>query len=191
MDHRRHSSAGFTLTELLIATGFFIVLSASGAAIFGSVTPQIRANSQVNRILSLLQNGRDSAISKQRPHVLQFDLVNHRVSLLRREEDEDVLVDMVAFEYGMQLQLPSGAPDTPDGYGNDGPTDFGSALAVMFDSEGSLVDEDALPINGTIYFGIPGKEQTTRAVTVTGSTGRARFYIWNGNQEWEGGWLAK
>ena len=36
----------------------------------------------------------------------------------------------------------------------------------MFDSEGSLVDGDGVPANGTIYFWIPGQVMTARAVTL-------------------------
>jgi hypothetical protein len=46
-------------------------------------------------------------------------------------------------------------------------------------------------VNGTIYFWIPGQVMTARAVTLTGSTGRARFYVWTSNATWTGGWLAK
>lgn len=189
--HQRHASAGFTIAELLIALGFFVVLSGSAAALFGSATPNIRANSQVNRVLSLLQNGREQAITRQRRHLLVCDQAANTISLFRLEGNAQVLVDQIGFEFGMRFELPSLAPDTPDGYGNGGAIDFDGAANVMFDSEGSFVDDNGLPVNGTMYLGVPGKAVTERAVTITGSTGRARFYLWNGNGAWQGGWLAK
>lgn len=187
---RRSSSAGFTLTEMLIVAGFFVAVSAAGLALFGSVTPSIRANGQVNRILSLLQNARDQAIARQRMHILRFDQTVHSVRVFRVDAGVETLVDAVVFEYGVRLGVPS-LPDTPDGYGNQGAIDFSTTGDVMFDSEGSLVDDDGVPCNGTIYFGIPGQALTARAVTITGSTGRPRFYVWNSNATWTGGWLAK
>lgn len=182
---------GFTLTELLMALAFFMILSATGTALFGSVTPSMRVNGQVNRVLSLMQNGRENAITKQRNHLIRFDEVGHRVELFRLEDGDEIPVETVAFEYGVQLFKFEGAVDTPDGYGGDSAVDFGEAAALMFNSEGSLVDESEIPTNGTIFLQIPNSGLTARAITITGSTGRARFYVWNGNAEWEGGWLAK
>lgn len=185
------STAGFTLTELLIALAFFMILSATGTALFGSVTPSMRVNGQVNRVLAMLQNGRENAITKQRMHLVRFDQDANLAELLRIEDGEQIPVETVAFEYGVRIFMFEGAVDTPDGYGNSAAIDFGDANALFFNSEGSLVDENEVPTNGTVYLQIPNSGLTARAITITGSTGRARFYVWNGNAEWEGGWLAK
>lgn len=182
---------GFTLIEMIATIAVFVILSAGSMALLGTVTPTIRTNSQVNRVLSLVQHGRESAITKQRRHVLRFDLEANSIALLRIEGVDEIPVETVAFEYGIQIMRFAGAPDTPDGFGNAAAVDFGDAEEIWFDSEGSLVDEEWLPRNGTIFLGMPGNPASARAITVTGATGRARFYVWNGNQEWEGGWLAK
>ncbi len=185
------STRGFTLTELVVALAVFLVMSASAMALYGNAVPTIRANGQVNRVLSLLQNGREAAIAKQRLHEVRFDLDTSTIELVRLEGEDEVAVETVGFEYSVQLMQFPDAGDTPDGYGVGSAADFGGAIALRFDADGSFVDGSGLPINGTFYLGIAGNPSTARAITVTGSTGRARFYVWTQNQEWEGGWLAK
>jgi len=184
-------SAGFTLTEMTVVLAIFMVMTAGAMALLSSAEPTIRANGQVNRVLSMMQRGREAAITRQRMHVVRVDEDAETIELLRLEDEVEVPVETIALEYGMQVHIFSGSPDTPDGYGNEAAADFGGATAVMFDSEGSFVDASGVPCSGTIYLGNPSDPSTARAVTLTGSTGRARFYVWNGNQEWEGGWLAK
>jgi type II secretory pathway pseudopilin PulG len=191
MQKHRSTAAGFTLAELMIATFIFVVLSAGGMALLGTAAPAIRANGQVNRVLSLMQRGRESAITRQRLHIVDFDEANSTINLIRVEGDEQILIETLVFEYGIAIHKFTDSPDTPEGYGNEGAVDFGGASEVMFNSEGSFVNGAGLPQNGSLFLGEPGKPATARAVTLTGSTGRARFYIWNGDQEWAGGWLAK
>jgi hypothetical protein len=37
-----------------------------------------------------------------------------------------------------------------------------------------------VPVNGTVFVGVPGLPYTARAVTILGATGRIRSYHWNG-----------
>jgi Tfp pilus assembly protein FimT len=190
MDKRYRTSSGFTLTELLMVMSLTIVMSAGAMALFGRAVPSMRANGQVNRILSLMQNGRESAIARQRLHIVRFNEGQNTINLIRLEQGVEVPVETVIPEYGVRITLFPDSPDTPDGYGAAGAVDFPEEGA--FDSEGSFVDGAGLPMNGTLYIGMPGSPSTARAITITGSTGRARFYIWNGGEDvWEGGWLAK
>jgi hypothetical protein len=51
----------------------------------------------------------------------------------------------------------------------------------MFGPDGSFVDPTGVPVNGTVFLGVPGQVETARAVTVFGSTGRVRGYRWIGS----------
>jgi hypothetical protein len=56
---------------------------------------------------------------------------------------------------------------------------------MMFQSDGEFLDgATALPINGTVFLGIPGQQSTARAVTVLGTTGRVRGWKSNGAVAW-------
>ena len=80
--------------------------------------------------------------------------------------------------------LSAGVPDSPDAFGNATAFDFGGAAIVQFLADGSLADGGAIPLNGTIFLGAPDTVLSARAVTVTGATGRAMAYRWNGSR-WE------
>jgi hypothetical protein len=41
-----------------------------------------------------------------------------------------------------------------------------------------------VPVNGTIFLGLPNQELGARAVTVTGTTARSQPYRWTGSR-WE------
>src|SRR6266850_1667344 len=45
---------------------------------------------------------------------------------------------------------------------------------------GSLVDQDGLTLNGTVFVALPNDKQSARAVTIFGSTGRVRGFRWDG-----------
>ena len=76
--------------------------------------------------------------------------------------------------------------DTPDAFGADAPASLGGATRLFFISDGSLVDEDSLPVNGTIFLGTADRPASARAITITGTTARARRYRWMGT-----GWVTQ
>lgn len=53
---------------------------------------------------------------------------------------------------------------------------------MKFTTNGALIDGNNSTVNGTVFLGIPGKNQTARAITILGATGRVRQYHWDGNQ---------
>ena len=97
---------------------------------------------------------------------------------------------------GSQFYVFPGLPDTPMAFGNSQPINFapasgGSAgLSVMFSTSGTLVGTTLTsgyatvgnnnPVNASIFVGIPGQQNTARAITVLGATGRVRSYYWTG-----------
>ena len=57
---------------------------------------------------------------------------------------------------------------------------FGTALKIMFGPDGTLIDNNGSPINGTVFLSVANNPASFRAVTVLGATGRVRSYRWNG-----------
>ena len=183
---------GFTLPELLVTLAFFMTISAMGFAVMGTAVPMIRTDGQVNRLLGMLQFAREMAISRQRDVEVRIDVNTNTIDLIRHDEGVEVPVQKLVFEYGVKLLQFSDMGDTPEGYGSTDAVDFNGATTLLFISDGSLVDDASVPVNGTIYLAMEGKRETARAITVTGSTARARFYKWTpDSQTWEGGWIGK
>jgi hypothetical protein len=58
---------------------------------------------------------------------------------------------------------------------------FGSATTEMkFAPDGTLIDQDGVALNGTVFVALGNQALSTRAVAVFGSTGRIRAYRWDG-----------
>jgi hypothetical protein len=53
----------------------------------------------------------------------------------------------------------------------------------MFTSEGTFVNANGDPINGTVFFSIPNQKNSARAITIMGATALIRVWRWNG-REW-------
>jgi len=166
------------LTELLIAVAFFMIISAMGFALTGVAAPSIRTDGQVNRVIGLLQVARETAITRQRDVEVRIDLEGNSLTVLRHEDDDEVPMSLLVLEGGVQLMQFESLGDTPQAFGNDDAADFGGSATLIFSPDGSFVGDDDLPLDGTLFFGMPDRTETARAVTLTGTTGRPRLYRW-------------
>jgi hypothetical protein len=60
----------------------------------------------------------------------------------------------------------------------------------MFNTDGTLIDTNGSPVNGSIFLSIFNQTGSTRAVTVLGATGRVRGYKWvSGPNNVNGSWV--
>ncbi len=186
------SERGFTMAETMVAMALFFVISGMAMATLNAALPSVRVDSQVNRVMGFLQYAREMAISRQRDVELRFDVANGSMTLIRMENGVEVPVETMFFEYAVKFNQFQGMGDTPESFGASTPVDFQGASSMTFISDGSFVDETGVPLSGTIFLGIDLKPETARAITVTGTTARARYYKWSPpNQTWLGGWSAR
>jgi hypothetical protein len=123
------------------------------------------------------------AITQRRNMEVQFASVigTGRIRTIRREVPgpATTLLREVYLEGGAEFVLiPSITTDTPDHFGNGNAISFGAATAIMFGTDGSLLDGAGNPINGTVFVSVHGLPQTQRAITVLGTLGRVRGYRW-------------
>jgi hypothetical protein len=133
--------------------------------------------------MAQLNYGRDLALTSRREIRIVFDVDRNEMRLLRlplpdAEEDDPETLATIPFEGGVKFGLLPGAGD-PDGFGHASSIDF-TADPVMFTTDGTLVDTNRSPVNGTVFLMIPEAPATYRAVTVLGSVGRVRGYRWTG-----------
>jgi prepilin-type N-terminal cleavage/methylation domain-containing protein len=177
---------GFTLVEMLVAITLFVIVSGVGVANLGPAIRTARANSQAARVSGLIQLARENAIRTQRDLELTVDTATNTLRIVRSNNGVATSVSEVTLEYNMSLRTFAGVPDTPEGFGMANAADFGGAARLFFISDGSLVDEDSVPVNGTIALGVADQQFSARAITVTGTTARARRYRWMGGQ-----WVAQ
>ena len=184
MKSRLSSESGFTLPEVLVVTALIAILSGIAVSLVGSWLPIARADAGMRQVMLQFTRAREQAISERREIEIQF-VGNNTLVLLRRDLDPAVPAEVlrqVSLEYDVRFTQLPGVPDTPDTFGAGSALDFQGAGEIMFTSDGSLIDETGIPVNGTVFLGLPPHVQSARGVTVFGGTGRIRGFRWNGVQ---------
>jgi type II secretory pathway pseudopilin PulG len=192
-NHQSRVEAGFTMPEMLITLAFFMIVSGMATATVNAVVPSVRTDGQVSRVLGSLQQAREVSISSRRDVEIRVDTGASTLTVVRLDGGgAETELRVLAFEYNVKFYKFNDMGDTPEGFGDGGVVDFGNSTQLIFTSDGSLIDETGVPVNGTIFLAIEGKRETARAVTVTGATARARLYKWSSSGTgWEGGWTAR
>ena len=187
---------GFTLVEAVVVVGIILVLVGfSMLQSFGSIQ-SYRANSAMDIVAGQLRVARQLAISQRRTVQVWFD-VNTVPPAIRYQVQPrlgvaaDVPGPMITMPLPAQTNylLENGVPDTPMNFGTCAGASpvciagVGGGLPTMiFTSTGQFgADQFGSTVyNGTIFLGVPNQPSTARAVTIMGSTGRVRPYVYEG-----------
>jgi prepilin-type N-terminal cleavage/methylation domain-containing protein len=186
--HPRQGSRGFSMIELLIAVSVTVIMVAASVPQLMPVLQQWHANNAASQMLSQLRWARQSSIAERRNIQVQF-LGNNELKLVRNEvpAGQTVLSDLF-LTGSVQFMLTPQLPDTPDGFGNTSAIEFGGLgggpVVMQFQSDGTFVDGNGNPINGSVFLGIPNYPSSARAITVLGATGRVHGFRTNGQ-----GWI--
>jgi prepilin-type N-terminal cleavage/methylation domain-containing protein len=181
--------AGFTLLEIMVTVAVIGVLAAMAIMVSPAMTQHARSESGIAQIMEAMRLGRETAISQRRNVELRF--IGLTAIQTAREDINaagavtgTTVLSTVELENHMKFQIePSVADDTPDGFGNTTAVAFGASPRRMFTSEGTFVDANGDPLNGTVFLSIHGQPLTQRAITIFGATGLVRAWRWNG-RDW-------
>jgi prepilin-type N-terminal cleavage/methylation domain-containing protein len=185
----RTNAYGFSLIELLVVMGLITTLAVGAAMMMPGLVNQSRADSSASVALNNLRLARDRAIGDRRNMELVFTAPKH-IQVQRdgiNGEANTIIIDTY-LDSDLTFLSFTGMGDTPDAFGlTNKPVAFGPTAgvypALMFTSEGTLVDGTGDTINGTLFLGAPGDTSTARAVTIFGPTALLRQWRWNG-KEW-------
>jgi type II secretory pathway pseudopilin PulG len=160
------------------------IVSAIALVQIGAVRQSLNGDSGMRVVLAQLNLARELSIAERRTVRLQFVNPN-TLQIIRNDVPAGTtMLSSAVFEGGVEFALTPGVPDTPDAFGSAQSVDFGAALSIVFNSDGTLVDERGRTINGTVFLAVRGgRARSVRAITVLGSTGRIRAYRWSG-AEW-------
>jgi prepilin-type N-terminal cleavage/methylation domain-containing protein len=176
------SERGFTLIEMMLVVCVMGIIAAMATFQIGSVRPGMQGDGAMRVVMGELNTAREMAIAQRRLMEIQFVGTN-RLQIIRHNlPNGTTILRDVAFESGVQYSLIPNITDTPDAFGNGTATDFGAAPGIMFNTDGSLIDNGGAPVNGTVFVSIPSMSLSFRAITIMGSTGRVRGYKWTGSQ---------
>jgi len=171
---------GFSTVELLVVIAVIGLMVAATVPQMQPLVQQLHANTATSQVLSQLRLARQTSIAQRRSIQVQF-LGNNEIKFVRNEvpNGQTVVCDLF-LDGNVQFLLVPSMPDTPDGYGNNNPVEFaglgGGPNVMQFQSDGTFVDGNGNPINGTVFLGIPNFPSSARAITVLGTTGRVHSF---------------
>jgi prepilin-type N-terminal cleavage/methylation domain-containing protein len=181
---RAQSDVGFSLLEVMLTIVIIGLMTSMAVVQIGTARQAINGDSNMRVVLAQLNLARELSISQRRTIRLDFVAPN-TLRIVRNEIPAGTtMLSSAVFEGPVEYLLLAGLPDTPDAFGRAQAVDFGAAVTILFNSDGTLIDQQGRPINGTVFLAVRGgTDRSARAITVLGATGRVRAYRWTG-AEW-------
>ena len=179
-NHRLKGESGYNLVEMMFVMGLMAVLSGMAVLQINTSRPGLKADGGMRVILGQLNQARELAITQRRFMRVTFTNPN-QVAIIREDTPlTTTTISTVLLEGGVTYSFGTGVPDTPEHFGTNTSTYFGSVTNVKFTPDGQLVNQDGAGANGTVFLSINGIPLSARAITIFGSTGRVRGYKWDG-----------
>jgi prepilin-type N-terminal cleavage/methylation domain-containing protein len=175
----KRSERGYTLTELLIVVA--VIGIALGVSII-NVIPALRAarvEEAFQTTLMQVRRARQSAVDERRIYILSFVLPG-TMTVQRIELDGTItFLNQSVLPAGVTFRAETGIPtdpaQTPDGFGDGSvAVDFNGGDSVFFQADGSAEDALGRVTNGVVYMAREGSLETSRAISVLGTTGRIK-----------------
>lgn len=182
------SQGGFTLLETLMV---MVVAAIVGVMAVTQIVPAVRrarAETAVQTVAGWMRRTQERAVDERRiyrlsflaPQTIQVDLVNNTVPITFTFVQSIRLPNDVSFL--TMAGLPTGA-NAPDGFGAGGlvPINLGidyggSETQIFYQPDGRALDQFNRMNSGVIYTCRQGEVLSCRAVTVWGTTGRAKVW---------------
>jgi prepilin-type N-terminal cleavage/methylation domain-containing protein len=187
-DDRLRGQGGFTLLELMVVVGLLGTLTVMAMMVSPAFTNQAKADAGTEQVLDLFRSAREVAVSQRRNVEVRF-IGTTGLQTVRRDigtggvQTGTTTLRTIELENKMQFRIdPAITIDTPDTFGWATATSFGATGSRMFTSEGTFVDANGDPLNGTLFISNPALANSQRAVTVMGATALIRSWRWDGKK---------
>jgi hypothetical protein len=184
----RRLEAGYSLMEMMLVVGIMGVVGSMAVIQMGQTGPSMKGDGAMRVVMAQVNAAREMSIAQRRQMQLGFINTN-QITITRIEVPAaTTLLSTVYLEGGLQYGLISGISDTPDAFGNNTSIYFGVATKIVFNSDGTLIDQSGNPLNGTVFIALPNQTmgapgaRSFRAITIFGGTGRVRGYRWDGGR---------
>jgi type II secretory pathway pseudopilin PulG len=133
------------------------------------------ADKAANQIAEQIRYARQIGLDDRRNVLVEFISPN-RIKITKQDTPTPTVLYDQTLPFGYSYALPAGvAADTPDAYGNAAGVSFNGGTNGTFLGDGSFTDNLGIVLNGSV-FTINGSNNTARAVTLAGASGRIRTY---------------
>ena len=182
---------GFSLIEILTVAGLVAVVGAFSMMIIGPALEARNVEMAVRTVSTQMSRARQFSVDARRrtrvtfitPGTITVDAsqggVWTQVSTVDLPGDMEFEIDAVTIGT-TGPPAPTGTyPTTQVAYFANGDSE------IFFMPNGSAVDNLGILSNGVVYVAQPSKVETTRAVTLFGSTGKVKRYKYSTGAGWE------
>ncbi len=174
---------GFSLMEILMVAGMVAIIGAFSMMIIGPALEARNVDMAVRTVSSQMNRARQFSVDARRRTRVTF--TNPATITVDQQAPVSqggawTQVSTVALpgemEFGVDTTITSG----PEGHGTSADIDFSGASQIFFMPDGSAVSSAGIVSNGVVYVAQPSNQvHTSRAVTLFGSTGRIRRWIFD------------
>lgn len=166
---------GFSLIEVAVALAIILIGASVAVVQMRSSMAIIDADKAINLVSSQLRYARQIAVDQRRNVFVEFTGDREfRITRLDPASATTVMAE-VSLPAGFTFNKPPGVGDTPDAYGDATPVYFNMNTNGIFQADGSFVDNNGLPANGSV-FTMLNTAGSARALTLAGATGRTKVY---------------
>jgi len=179
---KQRQQSGFSILELVAAIGIMAVIATVALPGIEGVLRESRVQTALVSVVGEMRRARQLAMDQRRTHAVAF--TSPRTLTVTRIEtggNPNVQVSLITLSSDVSFTRNSISSE-PDGFSTSGAFTFcGSGGSFSFTPQGTGVDAANDLCNGVVYVGIPGRIETTRAVTLFGSTGRSKAFRYTQN----------
>ncbi len=174
---KRVDQSGFSLLEAVAAIAIVAVIASAAVPGIESALRESRVQTALVSVVGEMRRARQLAMDQRRTHNVTF--TSPRTLTVTRIEtggNPNVQVSQITLPSDVLFTRNSISTE-PDGFSTSAVFTFcGSGGSVNFTPQGAGVDGSTNLCNGVVYMGIAGRIETTRAVTLFGSTGRSKGF---------------
>jgi prepilin-type N-terminal cleavage/methylation domain-containing protein len=179
---------GFSLIEVLVVISLILIVTGFSVMAIQPALKQGHVTEGYNQTLMALRQAREISVAQRQiyyvtlSNALQPNTITITQGSTGTVTTTYSLPPDVAFDVEPGVPTsPIAPPTTPDGFGTAAlAIDFDQAVvggpknAIYFYPDGSAADIKGNVNNGVVYLAMPGFVDTSRAITLWGSTGRLR-----------------
>jgi prepilin-type N-terminal cleavage/methylation domain-containing protein len=205
----RNSQRGYTLIEFVVTSIILTTIAAMAVLQLRPTWQDQQANAAMDQVKATLRQARETSIGQRRSILVKFvaaggtncpvgSNISNCIELFQMVVSGSPPTATQATTPFLTIPVQAntlfgtvtGETDTPDAFGipSSGGIYFGGqsggpGSGMLFQSDGTFTDGSGNPINGTVFIAVSNINNSARAVTVLGNTGRIRAWK-NSTQGW-------
>ncbi len=175
--------------EILMVTSLVAVVGAFSMMIIGPALEARNVEMAVRTVSTQMSRARQFSVDARRRTRVTFTppgtiTVDEQAPL--SQGGAWTQVSTVELPGDMELEIDGVAISPgPEGFATSQVANFSGYSEIFFMPNGSAVTSAGILTNGVVYVAQPSKVETTRAVTLFGSTGRVKRYQYTTGTGWE------